>query len=158
MSDSQKPRQVIIGPGTSTAKHEQRLSDAQVEQLIRASQEARSMAYCPYSKFSVGAALLTKDGQKVFKGCNVENASYGMTICAERGAIMSAVVQGHRQFQAVAITADMGETFVGPCGACRQVLAEFGLGLEIYLSKPNLEYMVTTIDALLPDAFIWGSS
>lgn len=127
-------------------------SDKEVRDLVSSAQEARIRAYSPYSRFRVGAALLTEDGT-VVTGCNVENVSYGLTICAERSAICRAVGDGHRRFKAIAIVAEMRDRFVGPCGACRQVLAEFGLDWEIYLSKPDGVYMKTTVEKLLPDAF-----
>lgn len=138
--------------GCSTAELNKKLTEDEVEALIRAAQEARLRAYCPYSEFAVGAALLTEDGS-IIKGCNVENVSYGLTICAERSAVCSAVAQGHRNFTAVAIVADQGERFVGPCGACRQVLAEFGGSCEVYLARLTSEYIKTTVGKLLPDGF-----
>lgn len=144
-----------VGPAANnciTAEMEKKLSDPEVEKLIDASLRARQKAYCVYSKFAVGAALLTTEGE-VIEGCNVENVSYGLTICAERTAVCSAVAQGHRNFQAIAISAEMGEKFVGPCGACRQTLAEFGLDWEVYLTKPDKSYMKTTVGKLLPDSF-----
>ncbi|HHY59602.1 MAG TPA: cytidine deaminase, partial [Clostridia bacterium] len=89
------------------------------EDLLAAAQEASRRAYAPYSRFPVGAALLTADGQ-VFTGCNVENASYGLTICAERVAVAKAVSEGYKDFQALAVWAATEEP-VSPCGACRQV-------------------------------------
>ncbi len=91
--------------------------------LLERAAEGAAQAYCPYSSFRVGAALLTSDG-RVFTGCNVENASFGLTVCAERNAVFTAVAAGCRRFSALAIVAD-GETPPYPCGACRQVLAEF---------------------------------
>ncbi|CAL4178807.1 unnamed protein product, partial [Meganyctiphanes norvegica] len=126
--------------------------DSEVEHLLEESLLVRGKAYCPYSKFPVGAALLTEDGSLVL-GCNVENASYGLTLCAERVAICNAVSQGHRKFKAIVITAEMEDKFLGPCGACRQTLAEFGLNWEVYLSKPNKKYFKTTVSKLIPDSF-----
>jgi len=97
--------------------------------LIAAACEARHRAYAPYSKFQVGAALLTKDG-RTFTGCNVENASYGLTLCAERVAVGNAIAAGSKDFAALAIATSGGST---PCGACRQVLAEFCDDLPILL-------------------------
>ena len=98
------------------------------EDLLRAAKEARKKAYCPYSHFSVGAALLADDG-RIFTGCNLENASFGATICAERAAIASAVSAGARHFAALAIVggreSEAPSAFCPPCGVCRQVLAEF---------------------------------
>lgn len=94
-----------------------------LKKLLATAQAARRHAHAPYSKFRVGAAVLTADGQ-IFTGCNVENASYGLTICAERVAVTTAVSAGYRKFQAIAIVAPCAVPT--PCGACRQVLAEFG--------------------------------
>ena len=95
----------------------------QFRKLLATAKKAQRRAHAPYSKFHVGAALLTKSG-KVYTGCNVENASYGLTICAERVALTKAVSEGHRQFKAIAVVAPSAS--LSPCGACRQVLAEFG--------------------------------
>lgn len=122
------------------------LTDQKIE-LIEQARLAQKNTYNPYSKFSVGAALLTKDG-KIFTGCNVENVSYGLTICAERVAVFKAISEGHKEFVAIAIsTSSEKPTF--PCGACRQVLSEFG-NLEIYLENDNKNY---TISDLLPFSF-----
>ncbi|KAG7265654.1 hypothetical protein CRUP_016501 [Coryphaenoides rupestris] len=110
------------------------------------------MAYCPYSKFPVGAAILTAGGA-IITGCNVENASYGLTVCAERTAIQRAVAEGHRKFTAIAVTCDIKDSFVGPCGACRQVLIEFGAHWKVYLTKPDGSYRETSLDHLLPLPF-----
>ncbi len=116
--------------------------------LIKAAWEAREMAYAPYSNFSVGAALLAADG-RVFPGCNVENISYGLTNCAERVAIGAAVAAGVTKFAAVAVVADTGVP-ISPCGACRQVLAEFGVPVVILANRQeSLEF---TLDELLPRA------
>jgi len=140
----------------ASAQTDKKLSDEQVSNLIDKALEARQRAHCPYSKFSVGAALL-EEGGRVILGCNVENISYGLTICAERTAISSAVIEGLSKFQAIAIVADMGQQVVGPCGACRQVLAEFcPPDLEIFLSRPSGEYVKTSLGALLPDSFTPG--
>jgi cytidine deaminase len=97
--------------------------------LINQASEARQAAYAPYSGFQVGAALLTASG-KIFRGCNVENISLGLTICAERAAVLAAVAAGERVFKGIAIVSDSHEPIV-PCGACRQVLAEFNTDLMI---------------------------
>ncbi|HAF02174.1 MAG TPA: cytidine deaminase, partial [Spartobacteria bacterium] len=93
------------------------------EELVKAALQARNYAYAPYSKFSVGCALLTKSG-KIFTGCNVENISLGLTICAERAAVAAAIAEGEKDFVAIAVVTDSDAPAL-PCGACRQVLAEF---------------------------------
>lgn len=128
------------------------MDEAQISSLIQTSRDAMKAAYCPYSKFPVGAALLTADGT-VFTGCNVENASYGLTVCAERIAIFKAVSEGHRKYKAMAISTDMATEWASPCGACRQVLLEFGPDYPIYLSKPDLSYVTMTPIELLPLGF-----
>ena len=120
----------------------------QWKSLIEAAWEAREMAYAPYSKFQVGAALLAKDG-RIFLGCNVENISYGLTNCAERVAIGAAIAAGVREFVAVAVVADTGVP-ISPCGACRQVLAEFGVP-KILLANRS-ECIEFTLAELLPRA------
>jgi cytidine deaminase len=119
--------------------------------LIQAAIEARQRAYAPYSKFLVGAALLTPDGQ-IFAGCNVENASYGLTICAERAAVFTAVAAGSQRFELLAIATSGGAT---PCGACRQVLFEFAPDLPILLVDINnlAGTSNTNVRDLLPGAF-----
>ena len=115
--------------------------------LIDAAIEARLAAYAPYSKFQVGAALLCKNGE-VFTGCNVENLSYGLTICAERNAIFAAVAAGQQKFQAIAIAADT-EKAISPCGACRQVMCEFG-DFPVILTNTQNEVVESTVGELLP--------
>lgn len=144
-----------VGPShnhATTAEMDKKLSDSEVDSLIEASLRGRQNSYSPYSKFAVGAALLTEDGSVVL-GCNVENVSHGLAVCAERTAICRAVVEGHRKFRAIAITADMGDKFVGPCGMCRQTMVEFGQDWEVYLAMPSKKYMKTTVDKLIPDSF-----
>ena len=127
------------------------MNDQLRQQLLAAAIDAREQAYAPYSKFLVGAALLTEDGQ-IISGCNVENASYGLTICAERNAVFAAVAQGHRQFQAIALATTGGAT---PCGACRQVLAEFCDDLPILIVDVEQPDRVTetSLAVLLPGRF-----
>ncbi|WP_088011014.1 cytidine deaminase [Gottfriedia acidiceleris] len=122
------------------------------QQLINEAIKARVNAYVPYSKFQVGAALLTKDGQ-VIRGCNIENASYGLTNCAERTAVFKAYSDGITEFSAIAVVADT-EGPVAPCGACRQVLFELcGPDTVVYLSNLNGAIQETTVKELLPGAF-----
>ena len=121
------------------------------KELIAKANEAREKAYCPYSKFKVGAALLAKSG-KVYTGCNVENASYGGTICAERTAITKAVSEGDREFESIAIVLDSNEAG-SPCGLCRQFLVEFGLDIKVIMATVNGDVKVDTIGNLLPLAF-----
>jgi len=121
------------------------------EALIAAALEVRQRAYAKYSQFSVGAALLTADGRS-FTGCNVENVSYGLTICAERSAVFAAVAAGQQRFELLAIASAGGVT---PCGACRQVLAEFAPNLPILLidaDKPG-QIVEASLKDLLPGAF-----
>ena len=134
------------------------------QQLIRAVFEARENAYAPYSHFTVGAAVLTKDGQ-VFTGCNIENASYGATNCAERTAIFKAVSDGSCEFVKVAIVGGkVGEEiteYAYPCGVCRQVMAEFSnpKELKVIVAKSEEEYLEKTLEELLPNSFgghIWS--
>jgi len=122
-----------------------------LKKLLAAAQAARRHAYAPYSKFRVGAALLTVDG-KTFTGCNVENASYGLTICAERIAVTNAVSTGYRKFQAIAIVAPCA--LPTPCGACRQVLAEFSDMLVVCADSRRLATgQIYQLAELLPAAF-----
>lgn len=124
------------------------------EKLIQEAIEARKTAYVPYSKFQVGAALLM--GGQVYRGCNVENASYGLTNCAERTAIFKAVSEGHRKIEAIAVVADT-EGPVSPCGACRQVMAEFcDSDTKIYLTNLQGNTEEWTMAQLLPGAFQAG--
>jgi cytidine deaminase len=118
--------------------------------LISAARGAQARAYAPYSKFRVGAALESADG-KVFLGCNVENASYGLTICAERAAVCAAVSAGVTRFRRAVVVSDVDPP-AAPCGACRQVLAEFGLDLPIdgVGSKTSVRWRLSD---LLPAAF-----
>jgi cytidine deaminase len=130
-----------------------RLSSARsgvADRLVEAARAAQEQAHCPYSRYRVGAALETGDG-RMFVGSNVENASYGLTICAERAAVVSAVSAGARNFRRIVIASD-SEPPAPPCGACRQVLAEFGLELEVESVGP-LQTRRWTLRELLPDAF-----
>ncbi|MBM7660798.1 cytidine deaminase [Bacillus mesophilus] len=123
-----------------------------IDQLILEAKEARDLAYVPYSKFKVGAALLSKDG-KVYKGCNIENAAYSMTNCAERTALFKAVSEGDVEFAAIAVVADTDRP-VPPCGACRQVISELCPGdMKVYLTNLHGEVQELTVSELLPGAF-----
>ena len=128
--------------------------DADIDALIRAARDARESAYAPYSNFRVGAALLTKDA-RVFSGCNVENASYGLSNCAERTVLYSAIAAGCRpgDFTHLAVIGDTDGP-IAPCGACRQVMMELG-GAQLIVVQTNLHGAVTRATAakLLPDAF-----
>lgn len=122
--------------------------------LLRMAADAVQKAHAPYSNFRVGAALLCADGT-VFIGCNVENASYGLTNCAERTAVFSAVAAGEKDFTAIAIVAE-GESLPYPCGACRQVLSEFcGDDFPVYIAHASAldDYTVVSFDDLLPHRF-----
>jgi cytidine deaminase len=126
------------------------ITPAQRTKLLAAARAVRRRAHAPYSNFRVGAAVLDDRGG-VHIGCNVENASYGLTVCAERNAIAAAVAAGAKRIVAVAVVADPAAT---PCGACRQVIAQLGAAAtEILLAGPNGAPRATTLDALLPDAF-----
>lgn len=127
------------------------LNPKTIDALVRAAVQARRQAYVPYSHFAVGAALLTDSGE-IFCGCNVENASYGLTLCAERVAIASAVAAGQRHFLAIAIVADTAGP-VSPCGICRQTMVEFNPAMEVILANLEGERRRTTARELLPGAF-----
>ena len=127
------------------------------KKLIKSAMEAKEYAYVPYSHFRVGAALLTVEGQ-IFTGCNVENAAFSPTICAERTAVVKAVSQGYREFTAIAVTGDNGD-YLTPCGVCRQVLAEF-CDLEnfvVILANDENDYKEVKLAELLPGAFDKGN-
>ncbi|CAN9512360.1 unnamed protein product [Ophioblennius macclurei] len=128
------------------------LSKEMVKTLVLRSQEAKKQAYCPYSKFRVGAALLTVDND-VITGCNVENACYNLGVCAERNAISKAVSEGYRSFKAIAIASDLSDQFISPCGGCRQFMREFGPNWDVYMSKPDGSYRKMRVDELLPASF-----
>ena len=121
------------------------------EKLVALAKEAMEQAYAPYSGFKVGAALLAKGG-RVFKGCNVENASYGATNCAERTAVFKAVSEGCREFEAIAIVASSGD-HIPPCGICRQVLAEFMPDGKVILDSDKKGMVTYLVRELLPCGF-----
>jgi len=130
------------------------MTNLPVGELVAAARAARERAYAPYSRFRVGAALLT-DGGDVVTAANVENASYGLGICAERAAVVAAVAAGYRSFEAIAV-AGGGEAPVTPCGACRQVLREFPAALDLEVvcaGEAGDQVLTTTLRALLPESF-----
>lgn len=125
------------------------VTDIQKKTLLQAACAVRERAYAPYSNYKVGAAILTGDGQ-IFSGANVENASYGLSICAERSAIFTAVSEGVREVLAVAIcTANLGS----PCGACRQVMVEFAGDIPVLLTDTEGNVRETTLHNLIPEYF-----
>ncbi|CAF1470896.1 unnamed protein product [Rotaria magnacalcarata] len=127
-------------------------SSTELQELFREAHLAKHKAYCPYSKFRVGAALLTTSG-KIYSGCNIENASYALATCAERTAVVKAVSEGEKSFKKLAITSDVESGFTGPCGSCRQTLAEFGLDLDVYLVNTKNESKLYKLQEILPIAF-----
>ena len=127
------------------------LTPETLRRLSLAAREAASFAYCPYSSFPVGAAVLTSTGE-IFPGCNIENASFGLTLCAERTALFRAISSGHRSILALAIYTPTPAP-ITPCGACRQVLNEFAPNLFIISLCDTPEILQTTLPILLPQAF-----
>jgi len=122
-----------------------------IKKLIKAAKRASKHSYSPYSKYKVGAALLTTNG-KIYTGTNVENASFPAGMCAERVALFDAVKNGEKEFEALAIYAE-GENFPFPCGICRQVISEFTRDIQVIIAKSEDEYVVKNISELLPDMF-----
>ena len=127
------------------------MNDATIERMTRAARECSERAYSPYSNFAVGAAALTTTGE-VIAACNVENASYGLTICAERSAIFSMVATGHSELQGLVIYTPT-ERPTSPCGACRQVINEFGPDARIVCVCDGTERIDMTLDKLFPEGF-----
>ncbi len=126
------------------------LTNEMQKKLIGQAQEAFKNAYVPYSNYPVGSAVLTESGE-IFKGANVENVAYPVTICGERSAIFNAVTHGHRSFTAIAVVTKSGGT---PCGSCRQVMAEFGMDTLVLIANAEGEVLQTlTVSELLPSAF-----
>lgn len=119
------------------------------EELIAQAMQARERAYAPYSNYKVGAALLAKSGQ-TYTGCNVENAVYPLTICAERTVVVKAVSEGERKFVALAVVTENGGS---PCGSCRQTVREFGADILVLIADTTGAYREMTIAELLPDSF-----
>lgn len=133
------------------------METAQARALIRAAFAARRFAYTPYSRFQVGAALLTREGH-IYTGCNIESASYTPTNCAERTALFKAVSEGERSFAAIAVVGsregEVNRLVTGPCGVCRQALYEFcGPSLTVLMARSEEDYIETTLGELLPYGF-----
>lgn len=122
-----------------------------INRLISAARQAREAAYAPYSNFKVGAALLAADGE-IFTGCNVENLSFGLTVCAERNAVFSAVASGRQKFTAIAVVTDSISPAT-PCGACRQVLNEFAPDMWVVCANLDTQQKMFRLRELLPEAF-----
>lgn len=129
------------------------MTETQIKTLIAEAYEAQKMAYVPYSHFRVGAALMTKNG-RIYRGCNVENAAYSPTNCAERTAVFKAVSEGEREFAAIAVVGD-DDTYTAPCGVCRQVLREFVIPEEfiVIMVGRGYDYQSMTLSELLPASF-----
>ena len=125
------------------------VDQATIARLVEAARLARQSAYAPYSRFAVGAAVLTRSG-KVVTGCNIENASFGLTVCAERVAILKAVSEGEMDFLALAVATSIDGS---PCGACRQVMAEFALDMPVIIADLQQVHRIATVAELLPGAF-----
>ena len=126
------------------------MKDINLNELFKLARQAADSAYVPYSKFRVGAALLAEDGT-IITGCNVENRSFGLTVCAERNAVFKAVSEGKRSFIALAISTPDSEAPVGPCGACRQVLSEFMLpSSPVLFAGSGKDRVETTLGVLYP--------
>ena len=131
-------------------ERETHMTEQEILKLIDRAIVARKKSYSPYSHFGVGAALVCEDGS-IYEGCNIENASYGLTNCAERTAIFKAVSEGHTKFKALAVVADT-EGPCAPCGACRQVISEFEIS-QIILANLKGNYRLVSLDELLPFRF-----
>jgi len=124
----------------------------EIKELLDHANNAKKMAFAKYSNFLVGAALKTQEG-KIFTGCNIENASYGLTICAERVALFKAYSEGYRNIEKLVVIADVDKP-ISPCGACRQVISELAPNAKIYLANRNLDKVIeTNINELLPYSF-----
>jgi len=121
------------------------------EKLIKEAEKARKKAYTPYSKFKVGAAVLCDDG-KIFSGCNIENASFGLSICAERVAFFKAISEGSTEIKAIAVIGNTNKP-CSPCGACRQVISEFGEDIPLIMTNLKGDVRIKKIKELLPEAF-----
>ncbi|MCR1897863.1 cytidine deaminase [Irregularibacter muris] len=128
-----------------------KIDEGKRETLLKKAKQAMEMAYVPYSDFPVGAALLTKEG-KIFTGCNIENASYGATNCAERTAFFKAISEGYKQFVALAVVSKH-PSYTYPCGICRQVIQEFAKDIELIFQNKEGKVLTLEIKDLLPYAF-----
>lgn len=128
------------------------LSEDQKSELFKLAKDASKLSYSPYSRFPVGCAILTSEGQ-IITGCNVENSSFGLTICAERTTICKAISEGKKQFKAIAVHAPAGG-LTYPCGACRQFIYEFGPTIWIYVVDQEDKYTKSMIKELLPNGFM----
>ena len=127
------------------------MKETEIKMLLAEAVKARENSHSPFSKFKVGAAVRTKAG-KIYRGCNIENASFGLTICAERTAIFKAMSEGEREFDALAVVADVDD-FVSPCGACRQIIFEFCPDTTIIVGNIKGNYKLFTPAELLPAGF-----
>ncbi len=125
------------------------ISEETIKKLISEAVQVRKNAYNPYSKFAVGAVLLTNDN-KIITGTNIENCSFGLTMCAERVAIFTAISQGYKHFKALVLVTDDGST---PCGACRQVIWELCGDISVVIATPDYHYHITMASELLPKPF-----
>lgn len=132
------------------------IEKAKIKKLIKQARLAKKRAYCSYSKFKVGAAVLTSKG-KIYVGCNIENSSYGLSVCAERVAIFNAIANGERKIVALCLVNDSPE-WISPCGACRQVIYEFGKDVLVIMCNRKGKVKKEVISSLLPDAFILKKS
>lgn len=126
--------------------------DRLYKRLVEEAKKAKRYSYSPYSRFRVGAALLASNG-KIFTGCNIENSSYGLTICAERTAIFKAISEGVSSFRALAVVSD-GEDFTPPCGACRQVLMDLAANIDFLMTDKKGNYKSLKLNVLLPYPFV----
>ena len=146
-----KPKRARAKAGARAVARPAPATELTPHDLMALAVHARAASHSPYSRFAVGAALLTHSG-RVFLGCNVENASYGLTCCAERTAVFKAVSEGERRFAAIAVTAREGQG-APPCGACRQVMAEFAPDLLVYWRDRGGRMRHKSLQSLLPDQF-----
>ncbi len=127
------------------------MEEKRILEIIKLAQQAKEHAYAPYSGFRVGACIAAKNG-RLYTGCNIENASYGATVCAERTAVFKAISEGENEFEAIALASD-ATRFILPCGICRQVLSEFSLNILVISSANSNEYKIFSLEELLPGAF-----